>query len=105
MARFDGIIAGIGNQSRLLNDRFSENVVGTANQSWDELEKLIEGTRNQSSLLDEKPRFSIARTFSWRCKRTKLQPSGSCSGPAEARAKAFRKIKLARSAQAQDYRA
>jgi predicted O-methyltransferase YrrM len=62
--RSDEIVAGIRNQSKLLNDRLSEIVEGTANQSSllnDKLIELIETTSRQSALLDQKLTAMIDR--------------------------------------------
>jgi predicted O-methyltransferase YrrM len=55
--RLDAMVAGLDNQSRLLNDKLEEVIKGTINQSRllnDKLEELIEGTINQSRLLNDK---------------------------------------------------
>jgi predicted O-methyltransferase YrrM len=55
--RSDEIVAGISNQSSLLNDKLIELIQGTANQSSllnDKLEQLIQSTLNQSRLLNDK---------------------------------------------------
>jgi predicted O-methyltransferase YrrM len=62
--RSDEIVAGISNQSSLLNDKLIELIEGMANQSHllsVKLEQLIEASRNQSSLLNDKLTAMIDR--------------------------------------------
>jgi predicted O-methyltransferase YrrM len=63
-ARSDEIVAGISNQSSLLNDKLIELIEGMANQSRllnVKLEQLVEGTLNQSRVLNDKMTAIIDR--------------------------------------------
>jgi predicted O-methyltransferase YrrM len=66
--RLKEILAGMANQSGLLNERLKQVVEGTANQSGllndlnERLKQVVEGTANQSSLLNDKLQKLIADT-------------------------------------------